>query len=232
MRKYSDTNESAGMGSYNFDAHYSHRGPCIPVSPAVLSSENSSTAELGQTWPGPSACRMLTKDDPPLTLAQKRNSSYVWTGGEGYGGPLSATYELPFSTLLPRRVETTNLLCPLTPSASHLALATLRMEPQFMTMGHTAGVAAALAARDSIAVQDVDRAALSATLVAQGQILSAQQIPGGGQARPQAGYICAQDRCFQSLHAPATNSSCGNSCSSPEEWLALKNEWLALKKHW
>ena len=25
---------------------------------------------------------MLTKDDPPLTLAQKRNSSFVWTGGE------------------------------------------------------------------------------------------------------------------------------------------------------
>jgi hypothetical protein len=46
---------------------------------------------------------MLTEDDPPLTLAQKRNNSYVWTGGEGYGGPLTATYELPYSTLLPKR---------------------------------------------------------------------------------------------------------------------------------
>lgn len=170
---------------------------------------------------------MLTKDDPPLTLAQKRNNSYVWTGGEGYGGPLTATYELPFNTLLPRKVETTNLLCPLTPSTSHLALATLRMEPQFMIMGHTAGVAAALSTRNGVAVQDVDRAALSATLLTQGQILSAQQLPGGSGGPTKAGYVCAHDRCFQSLHAPAINSSCDTTCSSLKS-----DEWLALKKHW
>ena len=43
-------------------------------------------------------CRMLTAADPPLTLEQKLNNSLVWTGGEGYGGPLDATYELPYST--------------------------------------------------------------------------------------------------------------------------------------
>ena len=65
--------------------------------------------------------------------------------GEGYAGPLRGVqYELPFSVLLPRRTEATNLLCPLTLSASHVALATLRMEPQFMVLGHTAGTAAAL----------------------------------------------------------------------------------------
>lgn len=210
-------------GSYNFDAHYSHRGPCLPVA-----SQRSLGTEykVGQGWPGPSACRMLTKDDPPLTLEQKRNNSFVWTGGEGYGGPLDATYELPFSALLPKREETTNLLCPLTPSASHLALATLRMEPQFMTLGHTAGVAAALAARAAVAVQDVDRAALAATLLAEGQILSAQQLPAQ-TPHTKAGSVCAHDRCFQSLHAPTANSTCAPKCSPLKA-----NEWLALKQHW
>ncbi len=210
-------------GSYNFDAHYSHRGPCIPVSSSAPENE---TGGYGQAWPGPSACRMLTEDDPPLTLEQKQNNSFVWIGGEGYGGPLTATYELPFSTLLPKRMETTNLLCPLTPSASHLALATLRMEPQFMTMGHTAGVAAALAAQSGVAVQDVDRSALAATLLAQGQILSARQLPGGAPTTHH-GYVCAHNRCFQSVHAAASNSSCDSTCSP----LKL-DEWLALKQHW
>ena len=44
------------------------------------------------------SCRGKSMSQGPLTLAQKRNNSVVWTGGEGYGGPLDATYELPYST--------------------------------------------------------------------------------------------------------------------------------------
>jgi hypothetical protein len=29
-RDYDGANRSIGMGSYAFDGHYSHRGPCIP----------------------------------------------------------------------------------------------------------------------------------------------------------------------------------------------------------
>ena len=46
-----------------------------------------------------------------------------------------------------------------------------------MIMGHTAGVAAALAAQAGSAVQDVDRSALAGLLRADGQILSAKQLP-------------------------------------------------------
>ena len=134
--------------------------------------------------------------------------------------------------LLPKRKETTNLLCPLTPSATHLALATLRMEPQFMTMGQTAGTAAALAAKAGVAVQDVDRAALTGILLAEGQILSAAQLPGGKPGHKvdpggsKVGYVCAQDRCFQSVHAAVANSTC-DKCAplKPAEWLALKQHW-------
>lgn len=226
MRKYSETNESAGMGSYNFDAHYSHRGACLPnaqVSPSPSPSP-SSNPRLQQ------GCRMLTAADPPLTLEQKRNNSLVWTGGEGYGGPLHATYELPFSLLLPKRSQVTNMLCPLTPSVTHIALATVRMEPQFMILGQTAGTAAALAAKSGVAVHDVDRAALARALLDADQILSSTQFPAGGGGGKSGGeYTCGLDRCYQPdklrPHSSAYhNLSCAGRCGP-----LLAAEWLALR---
>ena len=179
---------------------------------------------------------MITADSPPMTAAQRANSSLVWTGGEGYGAYLTATYELPYSALLPKRAQTSNLLCPLTPSVTHVALATVRMEPQFMILGQTAGTAAAIVAQQRkqqprAAVQDVDRAALAGALLAAGQILSAAQFPP--RPPPSHGYACGANRCFGTVTgstlAPtyANDSSCAAACVP----LAAR-EWLALKGHW
>jgi hypothetical protein len=64
-------------------------------------------------------------------------------------------YQIPFRVMLPKRAEIENFVNPVTFSASHVAYSSLRMEPQYMILGHAAGVAAWMAIRDRKAIQDV-----------------------------------------------------------------------------
>ena len=80
-------------------------------------------------------------------------------------------YQIGYGSLVPKRVECTNLLVPVCLSASHIAYGSARMEPVFMLLGDAAANAAVLAARSDGVVQDIDYPSLRGRLESQGQVL-------------------------------------------------------------
>lgn len=91
---------------------------------------------------------------------------------EGYQSVGVRPYQIPYRALLPRFDHCTNLIVPVCMSASHVAFASVRMEPQYEMLGHVAGVAATLALADDREVHRVDVGDLQRRLVDEGQILS------------------------------------------------------------
>lgn len=87
-------------------------------------------------------------------------------------------YEIPYRALTPERSQAQNLLVPVCLSATHVAYSSLRMEPQYMIMGQAAGVAANLAIRADVAVQDVRVELLQRNLRSHGAILHLPEAAG------------------------------------------------------
>jgi hypothetical protein len=86
-------------------------------------------------------------------------------------------YQIPYRMILPKRAETANLLVPVCFSASHVAYSSARMEPQYMIIGHAAGVAAKLAIRDGKAVQEIGVPELQRMLKEQAAVLDYAPYP-------------------------------------------------------
>lgn len=62
---------------------------------------------------------------------------------EGLGG--LPPYPISYRSIVPKQAECTNLLVPVCHSASHIAFGSIRMEPVFMVLGQSAGLAASMA---------------------------------------------------------------------------------------
>jgi hypothetical protein len=81
-------------------------------------------------------------------------------------------YMISYRSIRPKASECSNLLVPVCVSCSHIAYGSIRMEPVFMVLGHSAATAACMAIDGGVGVQDVIVPALQAKLLEQKQVLT------------------------------------------------------------
>ena len=82
-----------------------------------------------------------------------------------------SAYKIPYRAITPLAGECSNLLVPVCVSASHVAMTSIRMEPVWMILGESAGVAASLALKQRRPVQNIDYPELRSKLQNLRQIL-------------------------------------------------------------
>lgn len=80
-------------------------------------------------------------------------------------------YHVPYRSILPLPAECDNLLVPVALSSTHVAISSLRIEATWMLIGQSAGIAAALAAKQDVAVQNLPYEVLRPRLLVQKQAL-------------------------------------------------------------
>jgi hypothetical protein len=84
-------------------------------------------------------------------------------------------HHVPYRSILPLPAECDNLLVPVALSCTHVAMSSLRIEATWMLIGQSAGIAAALAARQDVAVQNLAYETLRSRLLGQKQALDLPQ---------------------------------------------------------
>lgn len=74
-------------------------------------------------------------------------------------------YPISYKSLLPKIEECENLLVPVCLSASHIAFGSIRMEPVFMVLGQSAGVAASLAIDNKTKLHELEVSEIQDVLI-------------------------------------------------------------------
>ena len=93
--------------------------------------------------------------------------------GRKHGYP----YQVPYRAITPKAAECTNLLVPVALSCTHVGMASIRVEPTWMALGQSAGIAAALCVKQHVTVQDLPYEQLRVRLLAQKQVLDLPMLP-------------------------------------------------------
>ena len=108
-------------------------------------------------------------------------------------------YHIPYRSITPSASECSNLLVPVALSATHVAYASVRVEPTWMAIGQSAGVAAALAAKGGITVQALDYPQLRARLLALKVVLDLPTLPPVGKTDRPAGPVSVDPKSLPGL---------------------------------
>ena len=108
-------------------------------------------------------------------------------------------YHVPYRAITPSASECSNLLVPVALSATHVAYSSIRVEPTWMAIGQSAGIAAALAAKAGVSVQALEYAQLRARLLAQHQVLDLPVLPPVGKVARSSGPVSIDSKSLLGL---------------------------------
>ncbi len=103
-------------------------------------------------------CQRLVKD-----------GAVIHEGGFYYR--LGKAYPIPHAAIVPREEECENLLVTFCVSSTHVAFASVRMEPPFMILSESAALAADQALQEGTSVQRISMSKLRTRLTNAGQIV-------------------------------------------------------------
>jgi hypothetical protein len=108
--------------------------------------------------------------DSHICQRQVKNGLVVNEGGF-YARDIGKPYPIPYPAITPRADECENLLVTFCLSATHVAFASVRMEPPFMIMSESAAFAADQAMTEGKSVQEINVKKLISRLIDAGQFL-------------------------------------------------------------
>jgi hypothetical protein len=108
-------------------------------------------------------------------------------------------YHVPYRAITPASSECTNLLVPVALSATHVAYSSIRVEPTWMAIGQSAGIAAALAAKAGVSVQALDYAQLRKRLLTQNVVLDLPVLPPVGKVARSSGPVSIDSKSLPGL---------------------------------
>lgn len=111
-------------------------------------------------------CQRLVKD------GHAENEGDVQVGG-------FPPYPISYRSIIPKAKECENLLVPVCLSATHIAYGSIRMEPVFMVLAHSAAAAACQAMDAGVPLQKLDYERLQERLLADQQVLAWKGKPAG-----------------------------------------------------
>ena len=86
--------------------------------------------------------------------------------------PPDKPYSIAYGSILPKEQECKNLLVPICVSSSHIAYGSIRMEPVFMILGQSAGIAAVLSIENNVSPQKLPYEKLKTVLINEKQRLT------------------------------------------------------------
>ena len=104
-------------------------------------------------------------------LAKNEKGAYYIRNEGDVQNPVAKPYPIDYGSIVPRKVECTNLIVPVCLSASHIAYGSIRMEPVFMMLGQSAATAAAISIENNVPVQDIKYSKLKERLLKNKMIL-------------------------------------------------------------